>query len=90
MYMTNWDADSVTSINGDTNEVINTIAVGDRPYAIAYNPANGNMYATNFNSDTVSVIGVAAPPPSSPYWKGIIGSGNNINVQVHENPGRKM
>jgi hypothetical protein len=35
-------------------EVIDTIAVGDTPRGVAYNPDNGYMYVTYFSSDNVS------------------------------------
>ncbi|HEY7080890.1 MAG TPA: YncE family protein, partial [Nitrososphaeraceae archaeon] len=36
--------------------MIKTIAVGNGPVGIAFNPNNGDMYVTNFGSNTVSVI----------------------------------
>ncbi len=38
------------------NTVVATITVGDRPSGIAYNPDNHNMYVTNGDPNTVSVI----------------------------------
>ncbi len=62
--------------------MVATVEVGDLPVDIVYNEGNGNIYAVNQNSDTVSVIGVVPPP-----FEGIIGSGNNINIQVQKNTG---
>lgn len=35
---------------------LNTIAVGNFPFAVAYNLGNGLVYVTNQDSETVSVI----------------------------------
>ncbi|WP_415311070.1 PKD domain-containing protein [Candidatus Nitrosocosmicus sp. FF01] len=37
-------------------DVIDTINVGERPYAIAYNPDNKNIYVANIDDNSVSVI----------------------------------
>lgn len=39
-----------------SHQVINEIAVGVRPVAIAFNPVNENLYVSNLVDDTVSVI----------------------------------
>lgn len=76
------DATNVFSLK---DGVIKTITVGDRPSGIDHNPDNGNMYVTNLDSNSVSVIGNLYPPPSP--LNGTLGSGNNVNIQVQENTG---
>jgi YVTN family beta-propeller protein len=49
-------ANSVTVINGLTNNVIATIYVGLGPSGVAYNPENGHVYVANSVSNTVSII----------------------------------
>ena len=38
------------------DSVIATIAVGSRPFNIAYDSSNGNLYVGNYNDGTISVI----------------------------------
>ena len=40
------------------------------------------MHMTNSLSDTVSVLGIISPLPT---LEGILGSGNNVNVQIQHN-----
>ena len=40
VYCANWGGDNVTVIDGATNAVVTTIAVGEEPHAIRYNPTN--------------------------------------------------
>jgi YVTN family beta-propeller protein len=57
VYVTNEESDTVSVIDGITNEVLPTnITVGDSPSGIAVNPNNNLVYVANFESDTVSVI----------------------------------
>jgi YVTN family beta-propeller protein len=43
-------------INGQTNSVITTIAVGSEPYALIWNSQNNKIYCANSYSDNVTVI----------------------------------
>jgi YVTN family beta-propeller protein len=52
----NYDADSVTVIDTNTNEVIATVAVGDNPQDITWAADGRFAYVTNVDGDTVSVI----------------------------------
>lgn len=54
--ITNFNFDSLSVIDGDTNTVGNTIAVGESPRDVAYNPHNGNMYVTYLGSNSISEI----------------------------------
>ena len=47
---------SVSVINGTTNTVIDTIAVGSDPQGVSFDSSNGYVYVTNSGSDSVSVI----------------------------------
>ena len=49
MYVTNQNSDNVSVIDTTTNTVIDTISVGDTPFAIAYDSTNHRMYVTNQN-----------------------------------------
>ena len=44
-------------INGHTNRVTATVAVGKSPQGIAANPKTGLAYVTNQGDNTVSVLG---------------------------------
>ena len=74
--MTNSNSNTVSVINPTTNTVVATIPVGESPFGVAVNPANGLVYVTNAGSNTVSVIDpatntvVATIPVGgiSPYW----------------------
>jgi len=59
IYVTNQNTQSVTVIDGQTNEPKQTIPVGSDPIGIAINPISQKIYVTNHegvNSGTVSVI----------------------------------
>jgi YVTN family beta-propeller protein len=57
VYVTNFEDNTVTVINGGANKVTATIPVGHHPAAIAVNPVTNTVYAANFIPDrTVSVI----------------------------------
>ncbi|MES2581088.1 MAG: YncE family protein [Pseudomonadota bacterium] len=55
-YITNQIDDNVSVIDTATNTVTATIAVGDFPDAVAFNPAGTRVYVTNRGDATVSVI----------------------------------
>jgi len=58
VYVTNFMSNTVSVIDGNTNNVISTIPLGSNasPVDIAFDSANGKVYVTNFNAGTVSVI----------------------------------
>jgi YVTN family beta-propeller protein len=79
----------VTENNPQYGFVTETLPLpaGSAPFGIAFNPSNGNMYMTNFNSDSVSVINPATnavistiPVGSAPF--GIAFNPNNGNMYV--------
>ena len=53
--MANQDSNTISVINGATNEVVQNVPVGT-PVAIAVNPDTNLIYVANWSSDTVSVI----------------------------------
>ena len=55
IYIVNANDDSVTIIDGASNETTE-VAVGKLPYAIAVNPITNKIYVTNSNSNNVTVI----------------------------------
>jgi YVTN family beta-propeller protein len=58
MYVANFLSNTVSVIDGNTNNVISTIPLGSNasPADIAFDSENGKVYVTNFNAGTVSVI----------------------------------
>lgn len=59
MYVVNggWlNPNSISVIDGKTNELIKTISVGFEPWGIAYNSWNNNIYVSNYGENTISVI----------------------------------
>jgi YVTN family beta-propeller protein len=58
MYVANFYSNTVSVIDGNTNNVIATIpfASNTSPIDIAFDSANGNLYVTNYSTGTVSVI----------------------------------
>src|SRR5690606_21909227 len=56
VYVANSLDDTVTVIDGSTNEVIEAVTVGNGPYGVAVNPNTNRIYAANYFSNTVTVI----------------------------------
>ncbi|MCX6844594.1 MAG: YncE family protein, partial [candidate division WOR-3 bacterium] len=56
VYCANYYSDNVTVIDGATNGVIATVAVGTSPCALCYNPTNNKVYCANRYSDNMTVI----------------------------------
>ncbi|MGI0012618.1 MAG: YncE family protein [Nitrososphaera sp.] len=56
VYATSPDSNTVAVINASTNELTDTISVGNLPVEIAINQNTGFVYVANGNSGTVSVI----------------------------------
>ena len=68
-------------IDSSTNEVIDDITVGPLPIGIAFDPANSNIYVTNFRSTSVSVIATTTtlqPPRETTIISATDGNGNSI------------
>ena len=56
VYVINQRSDSLSVIDGSTNNVVKTIDVGDFPAGVAVNPNTNMVYVTNLHSDSLSVI----------------------------------
>ena len=57
--ITNSRANTVSVIDTETNSVIETIAVGVKPFGVAVTPHGSKVYVANAKSNTVSVIDTA-------------------------------
>lgn len=58
VYVTNAGDDNISVIDTASNANIETIAVGKTPWRVAVAPS-GDLYVTNYDSNTVSVIGTS-------------------------------
>jgi YVTN family beta-propeller protein len=56
IYVGNYYSDDVTVIDGTTNQVLKTIAVGQYPVALCHNPVQDRVYVANYNGSSVSVL----------------------------------
>jgi YVTN family beta-propeller protein len=61
IYVANVGADTISEIDGQTNNLLNTIPVGSiseshGPVAVAFNTLNSKIYVANSHSDDVAVI----------------------------------
>ena len=56
LYVANQFSNSVTVIDGNTNNIESTIQVDNFPYDLEVNSYNNRIYVTNRGSNTVSVI----------------------------------
>jgi uncharacterized repeat protein (TIGR02059 family) len=55
-YVANQGSNTVSVLNDTTNTVSATISVGNQPYGVAYNAGSKEVYVSNLNDNTVSVI----------------------------------
>jgi len=67
IYVGNQGTNYVSILSGSTNKVIQNITVGQGPVSPAFDPNNGNVYVTDFNSNqapgnTLSVISTTLTP----------------------------
>jgi YVTN family beta-propeller protein len=56
VYIANKASNNVYAISSFTNDIVASIAVGNRPNAIAYDSINYNLYVVNEGSDDVYII----------------------------------
>ncbi len=54
--MTNSAVNTISVINTSNNMVVDTIPVGMGPVSVAHDPVNGEVYITNQDDNTISVI----------------------------------
>ncbi len=80
IYVSNWDDDTVSVIDGETNTLNSTISVGTNPFGIGVNPNTNKIYVSNYTSNDVYVIdaltdtvitGVAYPIPLAGDLRGV-------------------
>ena len=86
-YIPNSGDDTVSVIDTASNTVVATVAVGDRPFAVAVLPDGSRAYITNSESDTVSVIAapshsVIATIPVGPAPVSVVAAPNGGRVYV--------
>jgi YVTN family beta-propeller protein len=67
VWVVNPGADTVTVIGTRTNTVLRTIRVGDEPQAIAVDPSNRFAFVANAAGNSVSVIRITNPSPTSAF-----------------------
>ena len=60
-------ADSVTVIRASSNTVLRTIRVGEEPQSVALDPSNRFAFVANAAGNSVSVIRIANPTPTSAF-----------------------
>jgi YVTN family beta-propeller protein len=88
LYVTNRGSDTLSVINGTTDELVDEISLNAiAPSGIVYNAANNYIYVTNMGSNTVSVINgttntVVANIPVGLGPNGIAYNQNNGDVYV--------
>jgi YVTN family beta-propeller protein len=56
IYVANYDQNTISVINGTTNNIIAAISVGDSPNDVAVNPSTNKIYVVNQMDNTMSVI----------------------------------
>nr|WP_286036431.1 YncE family protein [Mycobacterium tuberculosis] len=79
VFVTNFDSNTVSVIDPNTNTVTGSIPVGTGAYGVAVNPG-GNIYVTNQGSNTVSVIDPATNTVTgSPIPVGLDPTGVAVN-----------
>jgi YVTN family beta-propeller protein len=62
IYVANQLSNTVSVIDGATDNVVDTITVGSDPWGVGVDPSTNTIYVANFNDDTVSVIDGNIPP----------------------------
>src|SRR3972149_7042684 len=73
IYVSHYNSNTVSVIDGATNTVSSTISVGSHPFGVGVNSSTNRIYVANSNSNTVSVI---EDSPSSPT----LATGSATNV----------
>src|SRR3954468_8966889 len=67
VWVVNPGADTVTVIRTSSNTVLRTIRVGDEPQSVALDPSNRFAFVANAAGNSVSVIRIANPTPTSAF-----------------------
>jgi len=80
IFVANSGSDTVSVINGDTNQVLGKpIIVGHQPSSLFVNQITKRLYVANFGSRTVSVIDYVISPSGNFTYK-------RVNIPVGRNP----
>lgn len=94
VYVTNTGIDTVSVIDGGTNLIVATIAVGTFPIGVAFNPTGTTAYVANFGSHSVSEIDTASrtvthtislPGGTAPLGIAVTPDGEYVYVANHAN-----
>ena len=87
VYVTNFNDNTVSVIDGSNNTVTATVTVGSTPWGVAVNPSTNTVYVTNSNDNTVSVIDgsnntvtATVSVGSAPYGVAVNPSTNTVYV----------
>ena len=64
-FVANECSNNVTVIDGATSSIITTAPAGNYPFAVAWNPVNGNTYVVNFGSTTNCPSATCTYPPGT-------------------------
>jgi len=67
VWVVNPGADTVTVIRTSSNTVLRTIRVGDEPQSVALDPSNRYAFVANAAGNSVSVIRITNPSPTSAF-----------------------
>lgn len=84
IYVTNIDGGNVSVLNVETNGVLASINVGNRPAVIKINPANNKAYVVNSVSNDVSVINILTNTLESTIPVDNAPQGIAINPNTHK------
>jgi YVTN family beta-propeller protein len=69
IYVANSDSNDVSVIDGSTNTVIHTVAVGANPAAILVDPVNNLVYVANHDGGDITVIDSAFTPSTITFFQ---------------------
>ena len=56
LYVSTYSSDTISVIDGSSNEIVRSIKVGNQPNNIAVNPLTNTLYVSTYSSDIISVI----------------------------------
>jgi YVTN family beta-propeller protein len=87
VYVANVNSDTVSVIDGATNTVVATVAVGNYPTGVGVNPSTDRVYVANMHSDTVSVIAGPSITLDPPTATNEIGSDHTVTATVTDGLG---
>ena len=82
LYVSNWGGKTLSVLDATTGAQHGTIAVGEHPSALLVNPARGELYAADTDSDQISTIKLSSNTVTrtldlAPYHGAPVGSNPN-------------